>query len=371
MGATRNRRLGRAISRIPLLLIVALVVVIVGAVPGSPAGAAPKNPPGDPPGNNGTVKIERDGPASLDKGNEPHVDGCIFWLEFYGFDQDQTAAITFTSQAPSTPAGKVLLAETTKISDTPAGGGQDRDYVIAYNLTSAVQGLKEHPKQGYHIKLSSDTQGQPGGAKHKVFWIKCAPAPTTTLRVAKALNGKSDATGFGFSVTCNHRPLDTTFTLDAGKSNDITGVPPGTTCAVEEKDSKHADGISAKEEPADSVPNDGVVTVGTGPAVVTFTNLFPGEGSTPPPDNTDLRPPAGTPTGGGTAGTTGGAGGSTDVAGNTATNPTVLGATETRPDSQAALPRTGNDPRPLTTTGLWALGAGGLALLGGRRRRRS
>src|SRR5256885_903999 len=92
-----------------------------------------------------------------------------------------------------------------RLGSAAAGGGQDKDYVIAYNLTSAVQGLKANPKQGYHIKLSSDTLQAPGGSKHKVFWIKCAPKPVTTLRISKAMQGAPGPAGFAFSVSCNHR----------------------------------------------------------------------------------------------------------------------------------------------------------------------
>ncbi len=366
MGATEGRWLGRAVCRTLLLLLIALIAAVAGAVPGDQAGAAnKKTPPGDPPGNNGTVKIERDGPMSAGKGNEPHVDGCIFWLEYYGFDQGQTADITFTAQSPSTPKGTVLLADKgVKVSDTPAGGGQDKDYVIAYNLTSAVQGLKAHPKQGYHIKLSSDTQGAPGGAKHKVFWIKCAPAAPTTLRVIKAIEG-SGTGPFAFEVQCSHRPLDTTFTLNGGDFRDVTGVPPGTTCTVIETNANNAQ-IKIEEKPPTGPPVDGVVTLTAGtPVNVYATNVFPGTGGTPAPSDSELRPPPGTPAGGG--GTPG-----TEVSGaNVSPGTSVLGATETVPEAAATLPRTGGNPRPLAATALSLLAIGGLALLTGRRLRRA
>lgn len=360
MGAIKGQWPRRGLVQL-LSVLTLLMAVLVGA--GGPAAAAAKTPPGDPPGNNGTVKIERDGPNDPDRSNEPHVDGCIVWLEYYGFDQGQTADITFTSQAPSTPTGKVLVADkAVTVSDTPAGGGKDRDYVLAYNLTSAVQGLKANPKQGYHIKLSSDSLQAPGGSKHKVFWIKCAPKPTTTLRISKALQGAPGPAGFAFSVSCNHRPIDTTFTLDAGKNFDLANVPAGTTCAVTETDKKGAQATTAAEDPPDSVPNDGVAHVGDKPVAVVFTNVFPGSGNTPAPDNSDLRAPAGASA---AAGTTGSAG-TTPPSPNTA----VLGATATRPAPSATLPRTGDDPAPLTALGLWSLSAGGLALAGGRRRLR-
>ena len=360
--------------RVLRILSLLFVVAFVASIGGQAGAGSKKAPPGDPPGNNGTVKIERDGPDNPNKANEPHVDGCILWLKYYGFDQNQTADITFTSQAPSTPAGKVLLADTSvKISDTPAGGGQDEDYVIGYNLTSAVQGLKANPQQGYHIKLSSDSKEAPGGAKHKVFWIKCAPAAPTALRVIKAIEG--DGKGpFTFEVQCNHRPLDATFPLNGGDFHDVTGIPPGTTCAVIETGTNNAQ-IRVEEKPATGPPNDGVVTLAAGtPANVYVTNVFPGQGGTPAPSDSELRPPAGTPQqSGGTSGTAGTTGGTGTNAGGTGTGPeagtSVLGEAETAPEKAATLPRTGNDPRPLTATGLSALAAGLALLAGGRRRR--
>ena len=347
------------------------VLALLGAMAAGPAGAAEKSPPGDPPGNNGTVKIERDGPADEDKGNEPIGDGCIIWLEYYGLDQGQTADITFTAHPPS-GTQELIADKAVPVSDDDAGGGQDKDAVIAYNLTSAVQGLKAHPKQGYHIKLSSDSIGAPGGAKHKVFWVKCAPAQATTLRVAKATKGTGSGP-FAFDLNCNHRPLNGTFTLDAGGKKDITPVPAGTTCEVKETDAKGATATVIEETPSDGAADGKVKLAGGTPGVVTFTNEFPGEGETRAPDNTDVpvpapvaSPPPVADEPGGTAGTPGGTGtspGSTDVLGGNLTNTDALPAGST-------LPRTGGDPSPLLTAGLWSLSAGAFALAAGRRRRR-
>jgi LPXTG-motif cell wall-anchored protein len=318
-----------------------------------------KTPPGDPPGNNGTVKIAASDPTEdpndnpKGQGNQPHIDGCVVWLNFTGFDQAQTADITFTAQAPS-GKGEVLLADKgVPISSDAAGGGQDQDAVIPYNLTSAVQGLKANKNQGYHIKLSSNTIQAPGGAKHKVFWVNCIPAPPTGLRVAKATKG-SGTGSFTFAVSCNHRPLNTPpFTLEAGGKMDITGVPPGTTCVVTETPVANAT-TTVAESPADGA-DDGKVKLAAGtPGIVTFTNTFPGEGGgTPAPDNSDL--PA-------------------TVAAANVTNPgsLVLGESLTAPDGThggTTLPRTGEDPGALLAAGLWAVSAGSLALAAGRRRR--
>ncbi|HYH51846.1 MAG TPA: DUF5979 domain-containing protein, partial [Acidimicrobiia bacterium] len=174
-----------------------------------------------------------------------------------------------------------------------------------------------------------------------------------------------------FDLTCNHRALDRTFTLQAGEKLDITNVPPGTVCSITETDAKGAQATRITEDPPHGKADDGEVKANAGTAtIVRFTNVFPGTGSTPAPPDTDLRPPAGTPTNesgtGGTAGNTGGTG-------TAATDPntSVLGETATRPEQLATLPRTGGDSRPLAAAGLWSLVAGGLALVAGRRLRRS
>ena len=374
----RSGWLGRAGSRTRRLLPVVLAVAVVGAVPVDGAYGAP---PGDPPGNNGTIKMKKTDPAAdpneNNNANQPHIDGCIVWLSYSGFDQAQTADITFTAHKPSGD-GEVLIADkSVAVSPDAAGGGQDQDVVIAYNLTSAVQSLKRQKNQGYHIKVASDTKEAPGGAKQKVFWIDCAPAPATTLRISKAVQGSGQGP-FGFSLSCNHRPLDRTFTLDAGGKLDIADVPPGTTCVVTETDAKGASPTESTktEEPADDAA-DGKVTTKPGKnTVVTFTNVFPDtEGGTPAPANSDLppEPPASAPVTEveGTNETAA----SNETAGSTGTpaaepNSAVLGETLVRPESTATLPRTGADPGPLTATGLWSLAAGGLALFAGRRLRR-
>jgi hypothetical protein len=392
MGATHGRWLERVVSRTLLLLLVALVAAVSGAVPGDRADAAPKNPPGDPPGNNGTVKISRTDPADDpnydEKKNEPMGEDCNFWLRFFDFDEGQLADITFAAHPPTggkdpitdygapPPGGFNDPGPGVVISDDPAGGGQDEDAVIGYDLTDYVRDLNRHEKHGYHIKLTTtiknaDGSAVPGGVKHKVFWIDCAPAAATTLRISKAVEG-SEKGPFGFELNCSHRPLNKTFTLGAGEKLDVTNVPPGTVCAVTETDSKNATGPpTIVEDPPHGKADDGEVKATAGKAtIVKFTNKFPGTtGGTPAPPDNDLRPPAGGP-----AGDTGSTAGQTDVAGTTATQTnTVLGATETRPDvaGTAELPRTGGDPTPLAATGLWTLAAGGLALLAGRRLRRS
>ena len=393
MGA-RNHWLGRAFSRTLLLLVVAMVAAVASAVPGTRAGAAPKNPPGDPPGNNGTVKIDQSDQADEDKGNEPIGDNCLFWLKFYGFDNGQKAEITFAAHPPT--GGKAPITDKGKgfgqpgdgvpISDDAAGGGQDEDATVPYNLSAYVNGLQAHPQHGYHIKLTTtiknaDGSAVPGGVKHKVFWIKCTPAPPTTLRVAKVTQGDPQGSTFSFTVECNHRPLATqTFDVAAGTYHDVTGVPVGTTCAIKETPTVAPQSTAIEEKPPSGTsPTDGEVIVSAAAPnninLVVFTNVYEGSGGTPLPPDVESRPPAANPT---ETNSTSGAG-TGEVAGTntgTGTNPAkkpgtdVEGETLTAPDTAATLPRTGRDPRPLTAAGLWTLAAGGLALLAGRRPRR-
>ncbi len=105
--------------------------------------------------------------------NEPHV-SCEVRVTFFGFDEGQTADITFTGQAPT--GGGVLLHESAvPTSDDAAGGaGQDADGATrVYTVDDlGLSGVAPHPKQGYHVKVSVDSLGAPGGAKQKVLWIE-------------------------------------------------------------------------------------------------------------------------------------------------------------------------------------------------------
>jgi hypothetical protein len=336
----------RGIGRV--LAVLALLLAVTAAGAGGQAAAAEKTPPGDPPGNNGTIKVKKADPSvdpeENNNANQPHIDGCVVWLSYSGFDQAQTADITFTAHPPS-GTGEVLVADkSVPVSNDPAGGGQDQDVVIAYNLTAAVKNLEHQQNQGYHIKVASDTKEAPGGAKQKVFWIDCAPAEATTLTVTKAVQGTGPGP-FPFELRCNHRILDTTFTLAAGESKDVAGVPAGTTCVVNETDAKGATKTDVTENPPDDKADGKTKVVGGTPATMTFTNVFGQVAATP-------------------AGNTSG----------TLTPTAVLGATETNTGPATLptdLPRTGADPTPLVGAGLWSLSAGSLALVAARRLRRS
>lgn len=296
---------------------------------------AKQTPPGDPPGNNGTIKIVADEPSDPDPGNEPHVDGCLVWLEYYGFDQDERVRITFEAMPPTGDA-QTLLTHEAVISDDPAGGGQDDDDVLAFNLSEKLASAEPHPQQGYHVKVRSDSLDAPGGSKQKVFWLQCTPVTPGALEVAKTTEG-GDGGPFGLAVRCNHAPLDQDLTLAAGESRDIPGVPAGTTCVVTEPDSGGASEVRFAEGSADGAADGKVLVTEGATATVTVTNVF---GGAPQPE--------------------------------TAAGVEVAGATELRPEAAPAaadvLPRTGTNPAVLGAIGLWALTLGGVAaVLGGRR----
>jgi hypothetical protein len=128
-----------------------------------------------PPGNNGTIKV--DGvPFDDHPNNEPHP-GCIFQIDFYGFDEgDLHASMTFRGIPPT--GGGTLHSGEVFIGEDAAGGGRDLDASATIDLSQALSGIEPHPKQGYHVKLTIHAEGSQGAdVKHKVFWVtECAGA---------------------------------------------------------------------------------------------------------------------------------------------------------------------------------------------------
>lgn len=127
----------------------------------------------DPPGNNGTIKVDSQ-PFDTHPNNEPHV-GCIFQIDFYGFDQGANfnADVTFEAHPPT--GSGVLLTDTVFIGeDDSSGGGSTAglDAQRTYDLSAALRSFTPHPQQGFHVKLTVRADGSQGAAtKHKVFWV--------------------------------------------------------------------------------------------------------------------------------------------------------------------------------------------------------
>lgn len=127
----------------------------------------------DPTGNNGTVFIH-DVAGDNRPHNVPHV-GCTFYVDFFGFDSGQMLSTSFVAQAP--PAAGTPLPSGDWTGTMPANGasgaGRDFDAEQAFTLDTSALGAPQ-AQQGYHVKLTVST-GEPGGVKHKVFWISgCA-----------------------------------------------------------------------------------------------------------------------------------------------------------------------------------------------------
>jgi hypothetical protein len=166
--------------------LVAIAAAVCGAVVGSLLSAAGSSAGPNPPGNNGTVKI--DGEAfDTHPDNEPHV-GCVFEVDFYGFDEgDLNAEVTFEVWPPT--GQKVTILEDTVFigEDDNSGGGSEAglDAERLYDLNGLLDEADRHPQQGWHIKLTVHADGSQGAdTKHKVFWVEdCAP-PTTTTTVS-------------------------------------------------------------------------------------------------------------------------------------------------------------------------------------------
>ena len=127
---------------------------------------------GNPPGANGTIKLD-DRPFDSHPNNEPHV-GCVFQVDFYGFDKgNYNAGVTFTIQPPS-GKGRVIRRDTVFIGQDNAGGGTDLDAERTYDLNMDVFSWERHPKQGFHIKVDVQAPGAGGkiAKKSKVFWAR-------------------------------------------------------------------------------------------------------------------------------------------------------------------------------------------------------
>ena len=153
----------------------AIVALVVGGVP---SVGAP-----NPPGNNGTIKIDNV-PFDDHPDNEPHV-GCVFQVDFYGYDEgDLDAEVTFEAHPPTLRPGddQVLLTDTVFIGeDDNSGGGSIEGLDASETYVLDLTGITPHPVQGWHVKLTINAEGSQGAdTKHKVFWVTGCEEPTPT-----------------------------------------------------------------------------------------------------------------------------------------------------------------------------------------------
>lgn len=164
----------------------------------SPTGGQSTGPSAehDPPGNNGTIKIDGE-PFDSAPDNEPHP-GCVFQVDFYGFDEGSLdAGVTFEAVAPT--SGGVVRTDSVPIGeDSHTGGGSEAglDASRTYDLSSDLAGVTPHPKQGWHVKLTIHADGSQGAdVKHKVFWVSdCtgASSASETVTPPASINSEID-----------------------------------------------------------------------------------------------------------------------------------------------------------------------------------
>lgn len=208
--------MGKHISRSRLLAFVCGGLVPVGLA--APAAAA------DPPGDNGTVKLD-DVVFDDHPDNEPH-DGCIFQVDFYGFDEgDLDATVTFRL-VPPTGGDEDIKVEDVVIGEDAAGGGTDLDASATYDLTSALTGVP-HAQQGFHVRLIVHAEGSQGAdTKFKEFWVTgCATPPTSTTSTSTTTHG-------GPTTSTTMDPHGTTTTVPGGTTTSSSivstaGTTPG------------------------------------------------------------------------------------------------------------------------------------------------
>lgn len=230
--------------------------------------------PGAPPGEGGLIKVTAGLAPSTPAGHERQIDGCLVWLEFSGFAQDQQAGVTIVVADP----GHQLVSHTATISDDDAGGPEDLDATLSYNLSTALASLPAPTSErGHLLEVVTDTAGASPATAYRA-WMRCDPAPPTTLRIATAVEGSRPPSSgpFGVDLHCNHAPLDRTISLDGADSAEIADIPGGTVCVVSETDHAGAQLTKRAETPADSL-EDGQVQLGAagGAHQVRFTNIYP------------------------------------------------------------------------------------------------
>ena len=189
------------------------------ALPGN-AGAGPGQA-----GNNGTVKIDGE-EFDTHPANEPHV-GCVFQVDFYGYDEgDPNADVTFHLWPPT--GGMVTILEDTVFigQDDNSGGGSEAglDAEATYDLTAWLADSQPHPQQGWHVRLTVNADGSQGAdMKHKRFWGSgCeAPSPTTTTTVPTTTTTEA-------TTTTTESPTTTGSTRTTVPTSTTTEEPPTT-----------------------------------------------------------------------------------------------------------------------------------------------
>jgi hypothetical protein len=220
------------------LVAAALGAGLVWVLPGALPGAGAQNPPG----NNGTVKIDG---VEFDThpDNEPHV-GCVFQVDFYGFDEGELFAdVTFDVWPPT--GGMVTILEDTDLfigEDDNSGGGSEAglDAEATYDLTDLLADFEPHPQQGWHVKLTVNAEGSQGAdLKHKTFWVTGCEVPPPTTTTTTTTTAPTTSTTEGPTTSTTEAPTTST-----------TEAPTTSTTEAPTTSTTEAPTTSTSEEPS-------------------------------------------------------------------------------------------------------------------------
>ncbi len=146
-------------------------IAVAGAAQPSDKGNGPASVDkgvdrGNPNGANGTIKIDGidfDGHPD----NEPHLDECSFQVDFYGFDVDDTATLTFFRWPGTGDTEEILsLIEIAGAADGGVAGEIDEG-AIPVGGDGAGGGVDI-----YHVRAEAEiASGDRTYTKTKTFWV--------------------------------------------------------------------------------------------------------------------------------------------------------------------------------------------------------
>ena len=257
---------------IGLIGMVAGALFLVGTIPGRAAAD-----PGGPPGNNGTVKIDgTDFDSHPD--NEPHV-GCVFQVDFYGYDQGQLFAdVTFEVHPPT---GNEVILEDNDIfigEDDNSGGGSEAglDASRTYDLTTLLAEFEPHPEQGWHVKLTVNADGSQGAdVKHKTFWVTgCQPPPTTSTTSSTTTTTEKPTTTTESTTTTSSSTTSTT-EQPTSTTESTTTTSSSTTSTTEQPTSTTESTTTTTDEPTSTTESTTTTSVPVSSTATSTTSVTP------------------------------------------------------------------------------------------------
>jgi LPXTG-motif cell wall-anchored protein len=313
----------------------------------------------DPPGNNGTVKV--DGEEFDDHpDNEPHV-GCIFQVDWYGFDEgeDLFSHVTFEVHPPTGKPEVILEDEVFIGEDDNSGGGSEAglDASETYDLSTLLQAFEPHPNQGWHVKLTVNNDGSQGAdVKHKVFWVSGCETPPTTSTSTTSTTEKPTTTSTTEGPTTSSTEGPTTSSTE-GPTTTSTTEKPTTTSTTEGPTTSSTEGptTSSTEGPTTTSTTEKPTTTSTTEGPTTSSTEGPTTSSTEGPTTSSTEGPT-------TSSTEGPTTSSTEATSTTAVAPSSS-TTSSAVSPAGELPKTGGESQVLLVAAGLTLLVGGGALL--------